>query len=113
MKKLCSALLSALLLLLALTGCGNKAVFSQNSLPAAVPAAAKDLAADSGQDLRLAAGDKLTVEVWGHDNLTKQVTVDRSGAVHYPLIGAVQAAGPSAIFIQAIPRRRDLRPPNL
>jgi len=94
MMKISALLLSLVSAAVLLSGCGDKkAAFSQSSLPAAVPAAAKDIAADEGAELRLAAGDKLTIEVWGQDNLTKQVTLDPSGAIHYPLIGAVQAQG--------------------
>lgn len=101
----CSALLAGLLLIL--TGCGDKkAAFSQSSLTAAMPPAAKELMADENRELRLAAGDKLTVEVWGQDSLTKQVTLDTSGALHYPLIGSVQAQGLTVEELRAVLTRK-------
>ena len=92
----CFALLSA--------GCSEKAAeFSMKDYPAAVTKKAEQAVDQDGpQELRLAAGDSLNVEVWGQDNLTRQVTVDPVGAIHYPLIGTVQAAGMTVDELQAV-----------
>ena len=84
-------------------GCSEKATeFSVKEYPASVSKkAGQAVEQDSPKELRLAAGDSLNIEVWGQDNLTRQVTVDPVGAIHYPLIGTVQAAGLTVDELQA------------
>ncbi|AGW14676.1 putative polysaccharide export protein [Megalodesulfovibrio gigas DSM 1382 = ATCC 19364] len=41
----------------------------------------------------LAYGDKLSVHVWRHDDLTLEPQVDETGGFDFPLIGKVQASG--------------------
>ncbi len=59
--------------------------------PAAVPMASAATAAKSGNplDYRLAPGDVLLVEVFGHPDLTVTVPVPISGRAPFPLIGDV------------------------
>lgn len=45
------------------------------------------------QPYRLDAGDKLRVIVFGQENLTNSYTVDDSGLVAMPLVGAIPARG--------------------
>jgi polysaccharide export outer membrane protein len=85
-------------------GCSDKAAeeFSVKDYPAALSKEAEQVAAPAGaEELRLAAGDALNIEVWGQDTLTRQVTVDPSGAIHYPLVGSIQAEGMTVEELQA------------
>jgi polysaccharide export outer membrane protein len=43
----------------------------------------------------LGAGDKLSIDVWGHDDLSKTVQLDYSGEFFYPFVGYVHAEGMS------------------
>ncbi len=45
------------------------------------------------EDTPLAAGDALTVEVWGHDDLSKELVIDATGFIYYPFIGKEKASG--------------------
>lgn len=80
-----------LLLTLSLTiaGCATSGCASAGSLP--------DLSL-SAADTRytLGAGDKLRITVYGEDKLTGEYLVDGSGAIAFPLIGAVEARGLTA-----------------
>ena len=64
------------------------ATSSYASAPAAVV-----VAAVSERPYTLDAGDKLRVVVFGQDGITNSYTVDASGKVNLPLIGAVTARG--------------------
>ena len=44
-------------------------------------------------DILLAAGDTLTIDVWGQKELSKQLTLDAVGNIYFPFIGKVQAYG--------------------
>ena len=65
-----------------------------------LPAPAADTAPAARPELYLAAGDILSIEVWGQADLTKQVTIDATGAVYYPFIGKIQAAGQTVEQLQ-------------
>lgn len=41
----------------------------------------------------LAEGDELSISVWRQEDLKRNVTIDPSGCIYYPLIGQVEAAG--------------------
>lgn len=47
----------------------------------------------AGPDYRLAAEDVIEISVWREETLQKQVLVRPDGAVSFPLVGALQAAG--------------------
>jgi protein involved in polysaccharide export with SLBB domain len=44
-------------------------------------------------DYVLGPGDQLVIRVWGQVNFNAQVTVDRSGSVYIPQVGAIHVAG--------------------
>jgi protein involved in polysaccharide export with SLBB domain len=44
-------------------------------------------------ELRLAAGDKLRVTVFGEDRLSGEYQIDNSGAISLPLAGTIKAGG--------------------
>ena len=44
-------------------------------------------------DYVVGPGDSLVIRIWGQVNFNSEVTVDRSGAVYLPQIGAIQVAG--------------------
>jgi len=41
----------------------------------------------------LAVGDELTIKVWGFDDLEREVTINNTGEIYYPLLGRVKLAG--------------------
>ena len=45
------------------------------------------------ESFQLGPGDRLTIRVWPHDDLTMDVTIGPDGTFTYPLIGRVAAAG--------------------
>jgi polysaccharide export outer membrane protein len=47
-------------------------------------------------------GDKLAINVYGHEDLTRTVLVDGAGNISYPLIGMIQAQGLSVIDLAEI-----------
>ncbi len=72
-----------------LGGAGDITVVQNNNLP---PPQRSDL---YGSDRPYLIGplDKLTVDVFGVDELSKEVQADASGRISLPLIGVVEAAG--------------------
>ena len=66
-------------------------------MPIADPVA---LAAEDGSAYMLDAGDKLRVVVFGQEGLSSSYTVDISGNITMPLIGAVRARGTSTAGLQ-------------
>lgn len=51
--------------------------------------------AETSSEVALKEGDRIRLEVFNQDSLTKSTTVSRSGYVTFPLIGALKAAGRS------------------
>ncbi|OQX17846.1 MAG: hypothetical protein BWK76_09320 [Desulfobulbaceae bacterium A2] len=50
------------------------------------------LAASSGA-ISLAPGDSVTISVWGQGELSKNVMLDSTGYIRYPLVGEIKAEG--------------------
>ncbi len=57
-------------------------------------------------DLTLASGDILLVDVWGQDKMEQQVTLDSAGYIYYLLIGKVKASGLTIDQLQAVVTRK-------
>lgn len=66
------------------TGCAGNSALQEMALSA------------SDTSYALGAGDKLRITVYGEEKLTGEYLVDGSGAIAFPLIGAVQAKGLTA-----------------
>jgi len=49
--------------------------------------------AEKGKDYEVGPEDVLSIAVWDHDDLTRDVSVSQEGEFSYPLIGKVRAAG--------------------
>jgi polysaccharide export outer membrane protein len=88
------------LLLLSACGAGTFDPFgtssdAQSSTPAGTSGSASTTksAPTSGVQLRLSAGDKIRVVVFGEDRLSGEYQLDTAGAVSLPLAGTVEAAG--------------------
>ncbi|PNU05642.1 polysaccharide biosynthesis/export family protein [Novosphingobium guangzhouense] len=79
-----TGIFSVLLLNLAMTACAGNSALPELTL--------------SGPETHytLGAGDKLRITVYGEDKLTGEYLVDGSGAIAFPLIGAVPAKGLTA-----------------
>lgn len=82
-------LLAAILLITATGGCAGA-----RALPEPVLGSAD-------AQYALGAGDKLRITVYGEEKLTGEYLVDGSGAIAFPLIGAVQAKGLTAPALAA------------
>ena len=55
------------------------------------------------EEYRLAAGDILTIGVWGYEDLAaKEVMIRPDGKIAFPLVGEVQAAGNSAAELTSL-----------
>lgn len=92
------AIVSGIILLILLSGCVRPSKFDPASISAAKvsdtladPTAADRLAAV--REYRLGASDKLSIQIFGVQELDRMVQIDSSGAITLPLIGAVGAAG--------------------
>ncbi len=94
------SLLRTLLLLplLILAGCGSAQLGSANgdikviAAKALPPPARADLLA-ANRPYLIGAFDKLKIDVFGIDDLQKEVQIDASGRLSFPLIGVVEASG--------------------
>lgn len=91
--KTCAALLACASVLV---GCGDTGSVGTLTEPApsatfAAPGAGGGIANESGY--RLGAGDKISVIVFGENDLSGEFLVGDSGVVDLPLIGSVPAAG--------------------
>lgn len=75
----------ALLAMLVLAGCAS------SSRPASPSAA--DAADEGGDDYIIGAGDVLEVFVWGHEDLSTEVSVRPDGEISTPLVEDMKAAG--------------------
>lgn len=53
-----------------------------------------------GEAYRLDSGDKIRVDVFGQENLSRTYSVDGGGFVSLPLIGAVQARGQTTFSLE-------------
>ncbi|WP_119394261.1 polysaccharide biosynthesis/export family protein [Salinibius halmophilus] len=52
------------------------------------------LALAEGQtDYRLAAGDEISIQVFGQDDLSLELSLGESGVINYPFLGEIQIAG--------------------
>lgn len=64
-------------------------------LGACAPSTLVDRASVGVYEYRIGAGDRLRVTTYGEDRLTGEFAVSSNGAVAFPLLGPVQAAGKS------------------
>lgn len=92
------AFIAATILLVLLAGCAKPTKFDPAQISAAklsdnlaVPNSADRLA--TAREYRLGPTDKLSVQVFGVQELDRTVQVDASGAVTLPLIGEISAVG--------------------
>ncbi len=44
-------------------------------------------------DYVVGPGDQILLRLWGHDSLNSQLTVDKSGSIYVPQVGAIHVAG--------------------
>ena len=105
----------------ALLGCASRAplggpdieVVSDRELP---PPARADLAADARAYL-IGPFDKLHIDVFGVEDLAREVQIDASGRLSFPLIGVVEASGRTpqevAVEIEDRLRGRFVRDPQV
>jgi len=80
----------AMALATAMAGCGGRGAVEGPSVAAGSPI------------YRLAADDKVRVNVYGEEGLTGTYVIGSNGDLSYPLLGAVKAAGLSVPELQAV-----------
>jgi len=95
MKKILAASMSLLLLL---PGCAGTTAMGQHPgvtlLPTAeLPAPARTDLSSASRPYYVGPFDKLEIDVFGVPEMKRQVQVDASGRVSFPLAGAIEAAG--------------------
>jgi polysaccharide biosynthesis/export protein len=83
----------ALIFSILLCGCATLQRKPENAQEATRPASDEAPQGPKGNDFILGPGDKIVVEVYRQDNLTKTIQVDPSGKITYPWIGDMEAAG--------------------
>ena len=73
-------------------------------LPQANIEADKDQAniISDSNEIRLAAGDSLTVQVWGQDDLNQEITLDSTGSLYFPFVGKISASGMTIPQLQEV-----------
>jgi len=83
-------LVCSLILLLLATSCGgNKKPVTQEITYIPDAMAAESVSAP----FTLAEGDEISISVWRQEDLKRNVSIDPSGYLHYPLIGQLKASG--------------------
>jgi polysaccharide export outer membrane protein len=92
MRRLMSSLAAAALIALPASSAlaGGKLATTKANLP---PPDASALLSPAAADYRIGAQDVLEVNVFGIDDLKREVTVDSGGKVVLPLVGQMQAGG--------------------
>jgi polysaccharide export outer membrane protein len=88
------------LLLFLLSVCatfGSESPSPQEANPAVSNASNQEI---RGNDFILGAGDKLEITVYRHEDLTKDVQIDLSGRIAFPLVGEIQAGGLTAFQLR-------------
>lgn len=76
-------------LLLCLVACGPRSGRIQN-IAEADPAART---APTVEQFQIGPGDRISIKVWRHDDLSMDVTVAPDGTISYPLVGALAVSG--------------------
>ncbi|MCK6503146.1 polysaccharide biosynthesis/export family protein [Myxococcota bacterium] len=76
-------------LLLCLVACGARTGSIQN-IAEADPSARSVPSVD---EFQIGPGDRISIKVWRHDDLSMDVTVAPDGTISYPLVGSLQVAG--------------------
>lgn len=91
---------SFLVLVFALTGLFNQPVLAQTPAPSQAQSATPKSATDSNvvasllSTYQLAAGDVITIRVFGEDDLSREkVRLTDAGTIPYPVLGEVRALG--------------------
>lgn len=79
----------------ALVGCASAPTPAKRA-----PAAAKAVSQPDLSAYRLGTGDRLRVDVFGEADLSIEATIDGTGHISYPLLGAVQARGRTAAELE-------------
>lgn len=54
----------------------------------------------AAQQYRLNVGDKISISVWGHEDLSREAVIDPDGEISYPLVGTVKAEGKTTTEIR-------------
>lgn len=93
-------LMTACAVLAACSSSGDGLNSSSGSAPAPATFSAPPSAGSNADAYRLGAGDKLSVNVFGENELSGEFLVGDDGRVDLPLIGAVQAQGQSVTEFQ-------------
>lgn len=65
-------------------------------------AAHAGMAQPESKDYKVGAGDRLTIQVWGHDDLNRIVEVAPDGTFSFPFIGKVPASGKSVFLLENV-----------
>ncbi len=69
------------------------------------PVAAQEEQATERGDYRVGIGDVIEVEAFQEDEISGEFSIEASGAITFPLLGAVPVAGMTAAEIASSPRR--------
>lgn len=82
-------MLRTLLLFLGLTACGPRSGAIQNIADADISARQVPTPAQ----FQIGPGDRISIKVWRHEDLSMEVTVAPDGTISYPLLGTVPVDG--------------------
>ncbi len=52
------------------------------------------------QQYQLNVGDKISISVWGHQDLSRETIIDPDGEISYPLLGSIKAEGKTTTEIR-------------
>ncbi len=52
------------------------------------------------QQYKLNVGDKISISVWGHQDLSRETIIDPDGEISYPLVGSIKAEGKTTTEIR-------------
>lgn len=90
---------AALAVCAALAGCGGD---GDAELPIATETLGLPQQRGELASYRLGAGDRITIAVFGHPDLSGEFEIDGNGLIAYPLIGQIKGGGQTVEELQAI-----------